>query len=261
MTISRSLFRPKLVAKVGILAAALLTLQAGESQASDRPPLAGGDFSCSITSIVSDQANIGITPGYVPQCNGGDRTVGDKILSEFDFSGVSYLATDTMSFSRIPNSLGYQFQYNFFPILSSPFSGTFSYRVSITPEGLAAGNTFQKVQANITGNVQSSNGTFITTVSTDPAVNPLIIQASSNNIAPGENPSDDAFFGPGVTSAVFTQSFALAGLPQGASVVNSLGLTLTQKGPDSVPGPLPILGAGAAFGFSRKLRRRVRQVA
>ncbi|MDM7951899.1 MAG: DUF1194 domain-containing protein [Cyanobium sp. CZS 25K] len=26
---------------------------------------------------------------------------------------------------------------------------------------------------------------------------------------------------------------------------------------DSVPGPLPILGAGAAFGFSRKLRRRI----
>ncbi len=28
-------------------------------------------------------------------------------------------------------------------------------------------------------------------------------------------------------------------------------------GGDSVPGPLPILGAGAAFGFSRRLRRRI----
>jgi hypothetical protein len=26
-----------------------------------------------------------------------------------------------------------------------------------------------------------------------------------------------------------------------------------------VPGPLPVLGPGAAFGFSRRLRRRVRQ--
>jgi hypothetical protein len=27
---------------------------------------------------------------------------------------------------------------------------------------------------------------------------------------------------------------------------------------DSVPGPLPVLGAAAAFGFSRRLRRRIR---
>lgn len=26
-----------------------------------------------------------------------------------------------------------------------------------------------------------------------------------------------------------------------------------------VPGPLPVLGAGVAFGFSRRLRRRIRQ--
>jgi hypothetical protein len=259
MTISTALFRPKSVAKVGILAAALLTLHAGESQANTRPPLAGGDFSCRVVDIIEDQASIGIIPGYVPKCNGGDRTVGDKVLSEFDFSGLSITTTDTMSFSRIPNSLGYQFQYNFLPILPSPFAGSFSYRVTITPEGLAAGNTFEKVQANITGNIQT-NGTFITSVSTNPAINPIVIQASSNNIAPNQNPSVDAFFGPGVTTALFTQSFSLAGLPQGASVVNSLGLTLTQK-TTSVPGPLPILGAGAAFGFSRKLRRRVRQVA
>ena len=30
---------------------------------------------------------------------------------------------------------------------------------------------------------------------------------------------------------------------------------------DPVPGPLPILGAGVAFGFSRRLRRRIRQAA
>jgi hypothetical protein len=39
--------------------------------------------------------------------------------------------------------------------------------------------------------------------------------------------------------------------------------TITQTVPrtptDSVPGPLPVMGAGMAFGFSRKLRRRIRQ--
>jgi len=40
-----------------------------------------------------------------------------------------------------------------------------------------------------------------------------------------------------------------------ASVLNSFADTYTQK--ESVPGPLPLLGAGIAFGFSRKLRRRI----
>lgn len=42
-------------------------------------------------------------------------------------------------------------------------------------------------------------------------------------------------------------------VPDGA-VLNAFQNTYTQ-----VPGPLPVLGAGAAFGFSRRLRRRVRQ--
>lgn len=37
--------------------------------------------------------------------------------------------------------------------------------------------------------------------------------------------------------------------------------TSTSASPSPVPGPLPILGAAAAFGFSRKLRRRIRQSA
>jgi hypothetical protein len=39
------------------------------------------------------------------------------------------------------------------------------------------------------------------------------------------------------------------------SVLNSFGDTYTQAA--KVPGPLPLLGAGIAFGFSRKLRRRI----
>ncbi|MCT0206722.1 hypothetical protein [Synechococcus sp. CS-1332] len=97
MTISRSLFRPKLVAKVGILAAALLTLQAGESKAQDRggPPQVGGNFSCSVLSIINGS------------CNSGDMTVGDKTLTDFDFSNLNFSSEDTMTFSRIGSGLGY----------------------------------------------------------------------------------------------------------------------------------------------------------
>jgi hypothetical protein len=34
--------------------------------------------------------------------------------------------------------------------------------------------------------------------------------------------------------------------------------TVFQTDPNVVPGPLPILGAGIAFGYSRKLRSRIK---
>jgi hypothetical protein len=255
MTISTALFRPKSVAKVGILAAALLTLHAGESKASrgggtPGPGEALTTLTCTIPSIIAGT------------CNDGDITVGDKKLTEFNFTGLEFLPSDTMTFTSFgPGGKFHQFQYNFTPPVESPFVGSFSYRVSITPEGLALGNTFEKIQANITGSTEGA-GSFFTSVVTDPLTNPVSATASSSNIAPGINPGADAFFGSGVTTALFTQSFNLAGVGANSSIVNSLGVTLTQNVPDeSVPGPLPILGAGAAFGFSRKLRRRVRKVA
>jgi hypothetical protein len=36
------------------------------------------------------------------------------------------------------------------------------------------------------------------------------------------------------------------------------GLSIAQLPPTPVPGPLPVAGSAAAFGFSRKLRRRLR---
>ena len=46
------------------------------------------------------------------------------------------------------------------------------------------------------------------------------------------------------------------------AVIKSGRQVLRQEGTvqvpgDEVPGPLPLLGAGAAFGYSRKLRRRL----
>jgi MYXO-CTERM domain-containing protein len=40
--------------------------------------------------------------------------------------------------------------------------------------------------------------------------------------------------------------------------LGSWSLTLQGSSPESVPGPLPLLGAGAAFGWSRRLRKRSR---
>ncbi|MCX5947708.1 MAG: hypothetical protein NTY67_05860 [Cyanobacteria bacterium] len=46
-----------------------------------------------------------------------------------------------------------------------------------------------------------------------------------------------------------------------ATSSNSLIFTPVSPGPASVPGPLPLFGAGAAFGWSRRLRRRIKSLA
>ena len=40
--------------------------------------------------------------------------------------------------------------------------------------------------------------------------------------------------------------------------INGWSLTVNEvSAPASVPGPLPVLGLAAAFGFSRRMRRRI----
>jgi MYXO-CTERM domain-containing protein len=46
--------------------------------------------------------------------------------------------------------------------------------------------------------------------------------------------------------------------PGDAGTLGSWSLNLQGSSPASVPGPLPLLGAGAAFGWSRRLRKRSR---
>jgi hypothetical protein len=42
-----------------------------------------------------------------------------------------------------------------------------------------------------------------------------------------------------------------------STTISNFNGPLAASGPASVPGPLPLLGAGAAFGWSRQLRRRI----
>mgnify|MGYP001810668350 CR=1 FL=1 len=237
-------FRPGMAAKAGLLAVtAALAIQSGESRAAEAEPAPGDFIDCLVSEIIAGT------------CNGGDITVGDKTLTGFDFSGMFVDAGDRMIFTQVTD-FEYQFQYNFSPAQRSNSSGSFFYTVSVNPIGLAQGNEFWKAQSNITGSILNPPGFFTTTVTTNPAINPM-----TSGSSPQINPSSNSFFGSGVTSAVFTQAFQVGGGNNNA-LANSMGVTLTQRRPkNEVPGPLPILGAGVAFGLSRKLRQRVRQAA
>lgn len=81
-------------------------------------------------------------------------------------------------------------------------------------------------------------------------------------------PSLQAYFASAPAINSYYANWSIVGIPTGgATDLNSatfsgqIYLSYQYTSPDPVPGPLPILGAGAAFGFSRKLRQRIRSSA
>ena len=79
-------------------------------------------------------------------------------------------------------------------------------------------------------------------------------------ILPAAYASGSSFFG---TSTFSNQTFASLGLTPGTydwvwgSGATSDSYRLIISNSSDVPGPMPLFGAGAAFGWSRKLRRRI----
>ena len=125
-----------------------------------------------------------------------------------------------------------------------------NYKVTVS----SGSNTLKNYSANITGD----NGTFWS-----------MRLAATNAASPSETTgfptlgqlatTPTKLFTAGTTTTDFMNDV----------VANATGDGLTQFSnrlnqelpPPEVPGPLPLLGAGAAFGFSRKLRNRVKLAA
>ena len=164
----------------------------------------------------------------------GNLAIGDKQLNAFNISGT-YLPVsgDQIFLSQAGANYGVQYQF----IAPSTTAGSFDYTVGITQPG----NTFNTVFANYTG-TGANQSTSVTSSS---------FPGTASSTFAGTNLVS---FNSGVTSATFSQIWSAGG----SSNLTSFGITFTQS-TSSVPGPLPVLGAGAAFGFSRKLRKRIKQ--
>ena len=67
---------------------------------------------------------------------------------------------------------------------------------------------------------------------------------------------ETSFFGSNVTGEVFTPSSSIA-YGYRTDVTGTYATATLAPPPAAVPGPLPLFGAAAAFGFSRKLRKRI----
>jgi hypothetical protein len=124
-------------------------------------------------------------------------------------------------------------------------SGT--YRYSLT----AAGRKFTEFSLNADISFNQM-GTATKSVYSDAGYTNLIgMYTSVNGASVAFTPLSDQ-----TLSTVYVQdSYMFNGTTQLNSISNNFKVTAPAS---TVPGPLPILGAGASFAFSRKLRRRIK---
>jgi hypothetical protein len=211
--------------KLGTLAAVSVGgLLAGQAQAANP---------CSLLALVGPPA-----PGNPNACDFTDAASGFKV-TKVSVTGFTPTTFDNLVYTI--SGLDLQAQLNFVGARTTTTTGTLKYTIE-----LLNGKTFDTAQANITGN----NGNF----STDTASAGLTSPATATG-----GPGTTVSFVPMLTTQDFTQSFSAT--PSGNLAFNSLGTiysTTPSQGDVEVPGPLPLLGAGAAFGFSRRLRNRIK---
>lgn len=200
------------------LAVGSLALQSGDAQAA--------------TCLLSNLAGCNIT-------------IGDYQFSDFSFTGFSANPNDFFELLS-PTVQSSKVSLQFSPQRQTPsdvVAGSFTYKIA-----LLEGRTFSQGQSQIDAALLGS-GT--TTLSSPP------FSATFTGTSTGSSPL--VAFTPGLTAQTFTQSFNFDIGESGGSLSNVTGVfTSTARGTSGVPGPLPILGAAAAFRLSRRMRNRIK---
>ncbi len=183
---------------------------------------AAGDFECFLSSLAT--------------CGG---LIGDKNFTGFSLTGFTARPGDKISVTEYDGV--WSVQTLFTPQTTGTVNGTLKYNVAITGTPF----TFNTASVSVNG----SNGP----ISGNPAVTSTI-----TGITPAF--TADVLSSPAVrTFANNTKTIAVS-----QNFTASAGRRLSAFTTDftqNVPAPLPLLGAGAAFGFSRRLRSRIKNSA
>lgn len=216
---------------------ASLVLLAGAVVATSQP--AQANVQAPATACLANSGATGTEILVSEFTSGFQCFIGDKLFSNFTFT--NYAQGDRISISQSADSHSVQ---------STRPGGAFGignyamdYTVSVWtgPRLLrgysTGGDASQSLPSAIWTKTLTSPGFDVTQVS---------------NTIP--SPSDLALINPGLTTAIFNSTFTI-----GRGSLFSVSDTIYQELPGtSVPGPLPIAGAGIAFAFSRKLRNRIK---
>ena len=156
--------------------------------------------------------------------------------------------------------------YNKYPNYSG--GSGFSYTVEATGGSYNPGandlSTFFSLPSTLTfsfgSGIKAFGGYFyVVNGDSDFEVSPLQISLNSNSFTTTETPtSATTFYGfisdTDLTNATIATHVAGEYVTAGTVIV---GTTASVPAPAAAPGPLPLFGAAAAFGWSRRLRRRL----
>lgn len=178
----------------------------------------------------------GVGIGWAAWVGGQTLTCGDKEFTWLSTGTPGNLGNSTVSASE-PIAGDYLFN------LDSPFTSTafeFTYLASITDPT----RSFSAV--DIDSDADAFAGSVLTGTYTFTGGNsPITLQSIGGSSAVA------AVIGNPTTITV-TNSY------NGVGAIDAMENSFQQT-QQTVPGPLPLLGAGAAFGFSRQLRKRIRK--
>jgi hypothetical protein len=202
--------------------------------------------SCSTISTIQELINAqscfsrGATITYTPTFSGFKAT---------DFVTITTTGTGTVA-TGTANTLNFSVQGSPTPY-TAPFTGTLNYSLA-APSGRSIVDYTSALSSS--ANAGNNSGTFNLTGSAGTAMAtyvPINVSQGQTKTYASTSVLTDAFTASvGVTQGAiqqFTQSFNFQDTP-----IDPPG-----PGPQGVPGPLPVLGAGIAFGYSRKLRKRI----
>jgi len=175
--------------------------------------------------------------------------IGDKVYKDFTgFAGIS--GTSIFTFTTSGPDHTFQGTGLNYSTIGTPF--TYGYTVALY--NAVAGQEFKSFVTDASGSNSGSPFVYSKALSTN-APAPGSGPSNSSNIGTG----NIVQFAPGQTAdVVFASTLTVT-----SGTLTGVTDTLSQKfGPTAeTPGPLPLLGAGAAFGFSRRLRSRIKKVA
>ena len=164
--------------------------------------------------------------------------IGDKVFTWLSTAVVGDLATGTTTVSAVqPNPGDYLFN------LDKDFTGVafdFTYAATITTPGFV----FNSVDLNSNANSFANPPSVLTATYTFTGGNSPIELKSTNG-----TPDLEAVTG-GPTTITVNNNY------DGNGAIDAMENSFQQT--THVPGPLPLLGAGAAFGFSRRIRSRIK---
>jgi hypothetical protein len=159
--------------------------------------------------------------------------LGDKNFTGFnltDLVGYTPSATDTLTITEADGV--WTVETRFTPSLINK-SGTLNYNIAIVGTNF----TFKETEVNVGGSTQAPRASVLSTMT---GIDPFLTNTGIAQTRP---------FTTKPSSIAVSQKFTAAN-----RTLNSFTTTYTQN----VPGPLPLLGAAAAFGFSRRLRSRIK---